>query len=332
MSSTYSPNLKLELIGAGEQQGVWGTTTNTNLGTALEQAVVGKATLNAGSFVANVCTLTLTNTPAAQDARALCLVIDAAALSAAGTLNVPAIDKPYLIVNETAFALTVKVSGQTGVVVAANTRTALYTDGTDVRVQTNWFPALSVGSTPLPVVVSSNATTGLAKIASGVVTAAVAGTDYVAPDVATTFTALQSFNGTTTNLAARLLNGKEPITISATAATGVIPFDVTTQSIVYYTANATANWTPNFRASSSATLNSVLSIGECVTVAFLVKQGSPAYLSTTAQVDGAGVTMRWQGSTVPSIGNPNSIDSYTYTIVKTANATFTVFAIQAQFV
>jgi hypothetical protein len=76
----------------------------------------------------------------------------------------------------------------------------------------------------------------------------------------------------------------------------------------------------------------VLSIGECVTVAFLVKQGSPAYLSTTAQVDGAGVTMRWQGSTVPSIGNPNSIDSYTYTIVKTANATFTVFAIQAQFV
>jgi hypothetical protein len=332
MSSTYSPNLKLELIGAGEQQGVWGTTTNTNLGTAIEQAVVGKATLNAGSFVANVCTLTLANTPAAQDARALCLVVDAAALSAAGTLNVPAIEKPYLIANETAFALTVKVSGQTGVVVAANTRTALYADGTDVRVQTNWLPSLLLGSDSRTALSVTTAMAGLVKTASGVASVATPGTDYIAPGVATNFTALQSFSGTTSNLAARLLNAKEAVSISATAATGTINYDVTTQSVVYYTANASANWTVNFRASSGTSLNSVMSVGECITVAFLVKIGATAYYNNVMQVDGTTVTPKWQSTATITSGHVNSVDAYTYTIIKTADAAFSVFVSQAQFV
>ena len=107
MSSTFS-SLKFELIGVGEQSGTWGTTTNTNIGTAIEQAIVGMATLEAADFTANVCTLTLANTNAAQDARALCLKIDAAALSAPGTVNVPAIQKPYLVINAAAHEVTVK--------------------------------------------------------------------------------------------------------------------------------------------------------------------------------------------------------------------------------
>jgi hypothetical protein len=145
MSSTFS-NLKFELIASGEQSGTWGTTTNSNIGTAIEQAIVGMATLEAADFTANVATLTLANTNAAQDARALCLNIDAGAVSAAGTINVPAIEKPYLIINGSSFTVTVKVSGQTGVAVPAGTRTVVYNDGTDVGPQINWLNSLTLGT------------------------------------------------------------------------------------------------------------------------------------------------------------------------------------------
>jgi hypothetical protein len=149
MSSTFS-NLKFELIGNGEQSGTWGTTTNSNIGTAIEQAIVGMATLDSGDFTANVCTLTLANTTAAQDARALCLNIAAGAVSAAGTINVPAIQKPYLIINGSSFAVTVKVSGLTGVAVPPGTRTVVYNDGTDVGNQISFLSSLTLLA-PLPV-------------------------------------------------------------------------------------------------------------------------------------------------------------------------------------
>ena len=145
MSSTFS-NLKFEIIGNGEQSGTWGTTTNTNIGTAIEQAIVGMATLDSGDFAANICTLTLTNTNAAQDARALCLNIDAGAVSAAGTINVPAIQKPYLVINGSSYTVTVKVSGLTGVAVPAGTRTVVYNNGTDVGTQLNWLNSLTLGT------------------------------------------------------------------------------------------------------------------------------------------------------------------------------------------
>jgi hypothetical protein len=149
MSSTFS-NLKFELIGNGEQSGTWGTTTNANIGTAIEQAIVGMATLEAADFTANVCTLTLANTTAAQDARALCLNIASGAVSAAGTINVPAIQKPYLIINGSSFAVTVKVSGLTGVAVPPGTRTVVYNDGTDVGNQISFLSSLTL-LTALPV-------------------------------------------------------------------------------------------------------------------------------------------------------------------------------------
>jgi hypothetical protein len=149
MSSTFS-NLKFELIGNGEQSGTWGTTTNTNIGTAIEQAIVGMATLDSGDFTANVATLTLSNTNAAQDARALCLNIAAGAVSAAGTINVPAIEKPYIVINGSSYAVTVKVSGQTGVAVPAGTRTVVYNNGTDVGSQVSWLGSLTLG-TALPI-------------------------------------------------------------------------------------------------------------------------------------------------------------------------------------
>jgi hypothetical protein len=117
------------------------------------------------------------------------------------------------------------------------------------------------------------------------------------------------------------------------AATGTINYDVTTQSVLYYTSNASANWTVNLRASSGTSLNTAMSTGESVTAAFLVTQGSTAYYNNVVQVDGttSGVTTKWQ-SAVPAAGNASGVDVYTYTVIKTGSAAFTVLASLTPFV
>lgn len=146
-----------------------------------------------------------------------------------------------------------------------------------------------------------------------------------------TWTGLQSFTGTTAKLSSYFVNAKEKVTISATAATGTINYDATTQSVLYYTTGASANWTVNFRASSGTSLDTAMSTGESVTLAFLVTQGVAAYYNSAVQVDGSAVTPKWQGGSAPVEGNANSIDAYVYTIVKTGAATFTVFASLTRF-
>jgi hypothetical protein len=152
-----------------------------------------------------------------------------------------------------------------------------------------------------------------------------------ATNAASTFTATQTFSGSSSALAMVLNDAAEVCTISATAATGTINYDVTTQSVLYYTSNASANWTVNFRASSGTTLNTAMSTGQSVTAAFLVTQGGTAYYNSAVQVDGNAITPKWQGGTAPAAGNASSVDAYIYTIVKTGNAAFTVFASQTQF-
>ena len=152
-----------------------------------------------------------------------------------------------------------------------------------------------------------------------------------ATNAASTFTATQTFSGSSSALAMVLNDAAEVCTISATAATGTINYDVTTQSVLYYTSNASANWTVNFRASSGTSLNTLMSTGQSMTVAFLVTQGGTAYFNNVVQVDGSTVTPKWQGGTAPAAGNASSVDAYIYTIVKTGNAAFTVFASQTQF-
>lgn len=150
---------------------------------------------------------------------------------------------------------------------------------------------------------------------------------------AQTFTGTKSFTGSATALAMKITDAAEPATISATAATGTINFDITTQSILHYTTNASANFTINLRGNASNTLNSLMAIGDVVTVTFLNTNGATAYFNNVVQVDGTttGVTTRWQGGSAPAAGNASSIDVYTYSIIKTANATFTVLASQTRF-
>lgn len=123
----------------------------------------------------------------------------------------------------------------------------------------------------------------------------------------------------------------ETATVSATAATGTVNLDVVTQSVVYYTTNASANWTLNVRGDSTTTLNSIMSTGQSITVAFLVTQGATAFYQSGFLVDGAAVPPKWQGGTAPTAGNASSVDVYVVVIFKTANATFAAFASQTKF-
>ena len=157
-------------------------------------------------------------------------------------------------------------------------------------------------------------------------------TDVVSTNTAQTITGTKTFAGTSSALAMVLNDAAEVATVSATAATGTINYDITTQSVLYYTTNASANWTTNFRASSGTSLNTALATGQSVTVAFLVTQGATAYFNNVVQVDGttSGVTTRWLGG-APTAGNASGIDSYRYLIIKTGSAAFTVLASVTQF-
>jgi len=119
---------------------------------------------------------------------------------------------------------------------------------------------------------------------------------------------------------------KEKMTISATAANGTINYDALTQAVLYYTTDASGNWTINVRGDGSNTLNSIMSTGEALTVVFLATQGSTAYYNSAFQVDGSSVTPNWQGGSAPTEGTASGIDVYTYNIIKTGDAAFTVLA------
>ena len=175
----------------------------------------------------------------------------------------------------------------------------------------------------------------------------------------------------------------ETATITASAPSATTNFDVTTQAVQFYTSNASANFTLNFRGSATSTvtagsfvvntiytiatigttdftligaasntvgviftatgagagsgtattgtLNSILAVGQSVTCSLLVTNGATAYYPSTIQVDGSTVTPKWQTGTAPTAGNANSVDVYTFAIVKTANLTYTVLASQVKF-
>jgi len=381
MTTGATGQLGLALPVQGELSGQWGNTVNngiteyTNIAIAATLTLTGDGAVTLANTTGDasatniVSSLTGAGTVTAQFA----IVRVTGTLTTAKVVTGPSYSKTYVVDNAaTGGIVTFKASGQTGVSVAVGEKCTVFYNGTDyVKVATstsgtvtavsvasaNGFAGTSSGgttpaltlSTSVTGVLKGNATaisaatagtdylappsgTAILKANSGGALAnATAGTDYVAPGTATTFTATQTFNGTSSVLASVLANAGETATVSATAATGTINYDVTTQSVLYYTSNASANWTVNFRGSSGTSLNTLMSTGQSVTVAFLVTQGSTAYYNNAVTIDGSSVTPKYQGGTAWAAGNASGIDSYVYTIIKTGSATFTVLASQTQF-
>jgi len=216
--------------------------------------------------------------------------------------------------------------------------TFLTTDGATVlwRAQS----ALAIANTQITGnIISSQITsvantqvTGTMTIAQGGTGATtLAGANIAVTSAASSFTAKQTFTGSTSSLASAFINATESANVSATAATGTINLDITTASVLYFTTNASANWTLNIRGNATTNANTIMATGDSLTVVFLASQGATAYYNSALTIDGNAITPKYQGGTAYTTGNASGIDAYSYTIVKTGNAAFTVFAAQTQF-
>ena len=199
--------------------------------------------------------------------------------------------------------------------------TFLTTDGATVlwRAQS----ALAIANTQISGIM------GVAQGGTGATT--LAGANIAVTSAASSFTAKQTFTGSTSSLASAFINATESANVSATAATGTINLDITTASVLYYTTSASGNWTLNIRGNATTNANTIMATGDSLTVVFLATQGATAYYNSALTIDGNAITPKYQGGTAYTTGNASGIDAYSYTIVKTGNAAFTVFAAQTQF-
>ena len=226
----------------------------------------------------------------------------------------------FTIHNNSSGDVAIQSSGLNAVSTAtANTTTVItciLTSGTDAS---SWDSDYTGFTTVLPIVRGGTGATTLA------------GANIPVVNVANTFTAQQTFSGSTSVLGQVTTSSAETTTITATAATGALTYDVSTQSVLYYTTAATNNWTMNFRMSSGTSLNTAMATGQAVTVVFAATTGATPYYPTAITIDGNAVTPKWQGGTAPTAGNASSVDVYSYTIIKTGSAAFTVLASQTQF-
>jgi hypothetical protein len=358
MASSYSTDLKLEIMVTGEKAGLWGDITNTNL-VILQQAIAGyeSVALNATTGA----TLAFTNGAVSNGKNAVIELTGT--ITGAVNVTVPSTvtNKVYIVKNSTsgAHAVTVLVSGQTGIAFSATDKGSkiLYVNGTDVadsnigKLSNDAAPTLAavLDTNGNDIVIdtggaieddSNNEYIKFTKTASAV-------NEVTVTNAATTNPPAISATGGDTNIDLNLtpkgigratFNGggkiqqvAEKVTNSATAATGTLTYDVITQAVLNYTTNASGNWTLNVRGDGSNSLDSIMDTDESITIAHLVPQGGTAYYNSAFQIDGASVTPEWQGGAAPTAGNINSIDVYSYTIIKTGSATFTVLAAQTQF-
>jgi hypothetical protein len=291
MPSTYSTSLGIELIGNGEQAGTWGTTTNNNLGTLLEQAIAGVE----GITLTGDYTLTDFN-GISDEARNAVLVFNGS-LGAPANVTAPSVNKTYIIRNVAGDTVTIKTSSGNGVALTNGSSAVVFCDAT------NFFSATTL--------------------------------NFIDGDLTVTGNAVVSGNLSSNTLAVTSLfttpQINERTTVTGTGIGSSLNFDTLTQTVFLSTGNATANCTVNIRGNSGTTLNNLMSNGQstCVTV-FLTNGATPYYISNVT-VDGSAVTPKYQGGSAPTSGNPNSVDVYAFNIIKTANATYSVFASQTQF-
>ena len=314
MTTAYTSLLGLALPVTGELSGTWGDTVNNSITSLLDSAIAGTTTLSSDADV------TLTTTTGAANTSREAILLWTAGGTVTRNITAPAQSKAYYVINASSSTQSIVLRGAgptSGVTIVQGEKAVCAWNGTDfVKVASTQATALT-GTLPI-----ANGGTGATTLA---------GANLPVVNVANTFTGLQTFAGSSSVEAMKTSNIAEVDTISATAATGTINFDITTQSVLYYTSNASGNWTLNFRGSSGTSLNTLMATGESISATFLVTQGSTAYYNSAVTIDGTSVTPKWQNGTAPTSGNASSTDCYTYVIQKTGSATYVVLASQTKF-
>ncbi len=355
MANSTSASLKLTVQATGENSGTWGQITNTNL-LIVEQAIGGYEAVG----ITSGATLTFSNGAVSNGKNAVLKLTG----TIGGAVNVvipDSIEKTFIVDNATtgAYTVTFKTTSGTGVTWAAADKGTkmIYSDGTNV-VDTAFTDLSSDFSPQLSADLDANGKNITIDTATGIIdengnqqitfsTTGSAVNEFNVANAATSNPPALSVTGGDTNIDMNLtpkgtgrvtFNGQgaiqsvaEKVTTAAIAATGTINYDVLTQAVLNYTTDAGANWTLNIRGDGSSSLDSIMDTGESVTVAHIVKQGGTAYYNSAVQVDGSSITPEWSGGAAPSAGNINSLDVYTYTIIKTGSATFTALASLTQF-
>ena len=147
---------------------------------------------------------------------------------------------------------------------------------------------------------------------------------------ANTFTATQTFNGSSSTFGVVLLDAAETVNVVAAAPSATTNFYVQSGSVQYYTTSAANNWTLNIAFSSGTSMNSALATGQSVTFTLVTTQGATAYYNNAVTIDGTSVTPKWIGG-APTAGNASGLDVYRFAVIKTASATYTVLASLTQY-
>ena len=360
MASTYTA-LGVELMATGENAGTWGTKTNTNLN-IIEQISGGfSAQSIAGGAQTTALSVSDGSTGAVMSHR---MIEFTGSITGNQIVTIPLDAQTfYFLRNSTSGAYTVQFKyasgsgdtftfsatdkGDQAVFATANdgTNPDIYTlgfgDGDVTLTGTQTLTNKTLTSPAIGTKISDtngNELINFTATGSAVneITLANAATGN-APSITASGETNVDLNlspkglGRVTLGASKIEQLAEKATIAATAATGTITFDVITQAVLYFTTNAAANYTLNIRGDGSNSLNNIMDTGESLTIAHLVTQGSTPYYNNVVQIDGSTVTPEWQGGSAPSAGNASSVDVYSYTIIKTGDAAFTVFAAQTQF-
>jgi len=358
MASTFS-DLGIELMATGENAGTWGTKTNNNL-SLFEQLTGGFNSLSiAGGAQTTALTIVDGNTTGTAQHR---MIEFTGSITGNQIVTIPLdVETFYYLRNSTSGAYTVQFkyvsgSGDTFTFSATDKGDQLVfataNDGTNPDIYSLGFGDVTLTGTET----LTNKTLTSPKIGTAIldtggnelinVTATGSAVNEItlanaatgnAPSITASGETNVDLNlspkglGRVTLGASKIEQLAEKATIAATAATGTITFDVITQAVLYFTTNAAANYTLNIRGDGSNSLNNIMDTGESLTIAHLVTQGSTPYYNNVVQIDGSTVTPEWQGGSAPSAGNASSVDVYSYTIIKTGDAAFTVFAAQTQF-
>ena len=341
-------------MATGENSGTWGTITNTNLGTTLEEAICRSVDV---AFSGDDVTLTASDSNGTQSFRNLRLNLTGTG-SAGISLIVPDIEKNYIINNGLSTDVDVKNSSGGNVTIQAGKTNLVYSTGSGVVDVVNSLSTLVVeGTSNLKGATTFSGGVSAASIVNIGGNVSVAGTLTVGSEGVNTFVngdcivasgmevgsvatfssnvTLGSVSNAVTSVNSQMEfnnNLREKTFLNTISATSTFNYSLLGGGILFNQSSSASNFQLNLQGDTSTTLNEIMVTGETTTFAMLNTNGPSAHYVTAILIDGTTASpIYWQGGSKPDAGNASSIDSYSISITKTGSAQYTTLASLTQF-